>query len=716
MSSFFEDGDESDEDRTEMQRVNLSRIKQEAPNDSDERGKDEECQQEISDENILSEQDERERLRKDIKYRRYARKGRMSPSKEHFQPEKRPRTDRSKDIDDQDAVVGPSFRNRGDREALPDLGLDMRSAALNEPKEMPGFEGHGVVQPRKTFKRRNPNVDPKIIDDSSDESSSGESDDWNNTPVGPSLPADPREGPDPTTEVSHLPVENEVTLGGAHGSYVSCLAVDKAGNRLVSGSLDSTAKFWDFNSMNRSLRSFRSIHPLEESPLRSIQFSSSGGMILCSGGDSSALVMDREGLALSHTAKGDMYIVDSGRTKGHTSGVLSAKWKPDDGMHSKSFVTTSADATVRVWDVTRTTRSPMVNTPIISQHRVMKLRNSRGAKVIASTTDWFPDEKTCALGCSDGVVRIIDPNIHSVRPIDSSSPVGSSAIEVTSVACAPSTCCSPLILVRSMDDALCVFDRRKMSTILKKHTDLPNAVSETNICFIGDAGEHFVTGTSANRKGGTVKGTLRVYSASRLMEVWKSELDNEAGSAVFTMWHASLNQIIYGTGDGKVRVLFHPNRSSRGVLQSLSKSDYRRVHGLVSVGGREAFRAGYTLENSEEKRKALSNRFRRAASLALKPKSYSGPHRQSGDSLTLAKHLSTKTVSRDWAKDPREAILEYADVAEREPQFTKAYQDTQPKTILTEKTAEQEEDETRHALYERDRVRKAQLAKKRPPE
>lgn len=44
-------------------------------------------------------------------------------------------------------------------------------------------------------------------------------------------------------------------------------------------------------------------------------------------------------------------------------------------------------------------------------------------------------------------------------------------------------------------------------------------------------------------------------------------------------------------------------------------------------------------------------------------------------------------------EDPREALLKYADVAERDPVFTAAWRETQPKTIYAEVEEEDEEGE-----------------------
>lgn len=59
-----------------------------------------------------------------------------------------------------------------------------------------------------------------------------------------------------------IPAGLEINL--AHGTKtVSALSVDPSGARLVTGSLDYDVKFWDFQGMNSSLQSFRTLRPCE---------------------------------------------------------------------------------------------------------------------------------------------------------------------------------------------------------------------------------------------------------------------------------------------------------------------------------------------------------------------------------------------------------------------------------------------------------------------
>lgn len=92
-----------------------------------------------------------------------------------------------------------------------------------------------------------------------------------------------------------IPYSHEVEMKG-HEGHVSALALgtfrfsifqifiafnllliipDPSGSRLISGGYDSVIKFWDFNAMDSSLKSFRTIEP-ETDVITSLEYSPTG--------------------------------------------------------------------------------------------------------------------------------------------------------------------------------------------------------------------------------------------------------------------------------------------------------------------------------------------------------------------------------------------------------------------------------------------------------
>ena len=144
---------------------------------------------------------------------------------------------------------------------------------------------------------------------------------------------------------SRLPVSQKVSL--SHGNKtVSALALDPAGARLVTGGFDYEIKMFDFNGMDSNKRAFRTLTPFECHQIRSCSFCCSGDQILICSGSAQAKVFDRDGHELFECKKGDQYLADMARTKGHTSMLNCGVWNP---KVKNEFLTCSYDGTLRTW-------------------------------------------------------------------------------------------------------------------------------------------------------------------------------------------------------------------------------------------------------------------------------------------------------------------------------------------------------------------------------
>uniref|UniRef100_A0A8C0EX70 WD repeat-containing protein 70 n=1 Tax=Bubo bubo TaxID=30461 RepID=A0A8C0EX70_BUBBB len=232
--------------------------------------------------------------------------------------------------------------------------------------------------------------------------------------IGPPLPpgfkdSDDENDNDDTEEednnpVKKIPDSHEITL--QHGTKtVSALGLDPSGARLITGGYDYDVKFWDFAGMDASLQAFRSLQPCECHQIKSLQYSSTGDVILVVSGNSQAKVLDRDGFPVMECIKGDQYIVDMTNTKGHTAMLNSGCWHP---KIKEEFLTCSNDGTVRTWDVNNE-----------KKHKsVFKPRSVQGKRVIPTTCTYSRDGKLIAAGCQDGSIQIWDRNMSVSQVFD----------------------------------------------------------------------------------------------------------------------------------------------------------------------------------------------------------------------------------------------------------------------------------------------------------
>lgn len=145
--------------------------------------------------------------------------------------------------------------------------------------------------------------------------------------------------------IRKIPCSHEVTMN--HGvKAVTAIAADPSGARLASGSMDYDVCFWDFGGMDSSLRSFRTLQPCENHPIKCLQYSMTGDVILVISGAAQAKVLDRDGFEKCETVKGDQYITDMARTKGHVAALNCGCWHP---FIKEEYLTCSQDGTCRIW-------------------------------------------------------------------------------------------------------------------------------------------------------------------------------------------------------------------------------------------------------------------------------------------------------------------------------------------------------------------------------
>jgi WD40 repeat protein len=81
-----------------------------------------------------------------------------------------------------------------------------------------------------------------------------------------------------------------------------------------------------------------------------------------------------------------------------------------------------------------------------------------------------------------------------------------------------------------------------------------------------------LTGTSVRKGFG--HGMLVCFDANTGEDISKTPICQDSIVTVF--WHPVLNQIIVGSADSNIRVLYDPEKSNRGITTSLTKLEKRR--------------------------------------------------------------------------------------------------------------------------------------------
>lgn len=465
-----------------------------------------------------------------------------------------------------------------------------------------------------------------------------------------------------------IPASHEVDM--RHGSKaVTALTSDASGARLASGSIDYDLNFWDFAGMDKSMKSFRKIQPCENHPIRCLQYSITGDMILVVSGNSQAKVLDRDGFEKMECVKGDQYINDMSRTKGHIAGLTYGCWNP---TKREEFLTSSLDSTLRLWLFR-----------MKEQKTVIKTRAQGGLKTHAHSCTFNRDGNLIAAGCYDGSIQMWDTRKMFVNTTHCVRDAHQKNSEISSIVF---SYLGTTLATRSCDETMKLWDMRALKQPLHTFTGLFSRYDTTDATFSPDD-SLIVTGESLERD--------KEFANLYFYDVKTFELINKIPVAnshiVKTLWHPKLNQIFVGCGDGIIKGYYDEKRSLRGAKLCIVKS-YRKKKQVEIGTGIQVITPHALPMFRQEKSRSLRKQMEKDRMDPVKSRrpdlpitsGQGGRVASSGGTLSsyVIRNLGLSTRVDD-DQDPREAILKYAKEAEENPIWiAPAYKKTQPIPIF----------------------------------
>ncbi|KAI7863137.1 WD40-repeat-containing domain protein [Spinellus fusiger] len=467
-------------------------------------------------------------------------------------------------------------------------------------------------------------------------------------------------------EAKRLPITHEIRLRD-HSRTVSALTLDPSGSRLITGSYDYEVKFWDFSGMDKSFRPFRTIEPCAGHQVHEVLYSITGDSFLAITGSARAKLYDRDGLELCEYMKGDPYIRDLRHTDGHVGALTGGAWHPTD---RSAFVTSSQDGTIRLWDVDTKRRQSAV---------IPYKSRERGGRSSATAVAYSSDGKTVVGAFQDGTLNLWDIGSSYLRPTLSVSDAHQKHSETSSIVFSRN---GHTMVTRGGDDSVKLWDIRNIKKPVRAAYNLEVINPQANIIFSPDE-QLILTGTSVPKGEGY--GQL-VMLDSETLEI-KNTTNVNQSSVVKVLWHPRINQIVTGSADGTVTVFYSPTRSTKGAKLCVVKEtkkraidDYEVDRPIITPHALPMFRDDEP-RSSKRKREKL----RKDPKVSHRPEMpVNGPGKGGRVGLNEQQAVIagfSKDTTRD--EDPREALLRYADAAEKDPMWVNnVYKSTQPKPVF----------------------------------
>ncbi|KHN99496.1 WD domain, G-beta repeat containing protein [Metarhizium album ARSEF 1941] len=480
------------------------------------------------------------------------------------------------------------------------------------------------------------------------------------------------------------PVSHELVLK-THSRAVTTVSLDPSGGRLLTASLDCIINFHDFASMTpTTLRAFKTVDPYdtkkssstESHPIHHVEFNElSGGVFLCVAAHPQAKIMSRDGGILTEFVKGDMYLRDMNNTKGHISEITTGTWHPTD---KNICVTAGTDSTLRIWDVNNKRSQKEV---VVFKSKAAGSAGRTKMTAVAWAKPFQGGNNVLVSAALDGTLVMYGGNGPFARPageIQSAHKphTWTSGIDISSD--------GRMVVTRGGDDLIKLWDTRKFTgpLVSVSHTATADHFTTSNIRYSPNS-TSIITGSETGHLHILNPGNLRAEHVTPITP----------GSPLVTVnWHPKINQIVTGSANAETHVLYNPTTSSRGAVEVMSRAPKKRhidddpnltMDQGLGMSGDAIITPG-----------ALPGAKKSGVTGTGRSKDPRRPHipqqtpfqKNQPDEKHVAKNIP---LARMLHEDPREALLKYADKAQNDPIFTKAWSKTQPKTQYAELSDEE---------------------------
>ncbi|KAL2128859.1 hypothetical protein VTI74DRAFT_8564 [Chaetomium olivicolor] len=486
-----------------------------------------------------------------------------------------------------------------------------------------------------------------------------------------------------------FPLSHEMVLK-THDRAITSIALDPAGSRMLSGSLDGTVKFHDFASMTpTTLRAFKSVDPWETKksastdshPIQHIEFSRhSGSVFLCVTAHPQAKIMSRDGDIVTEFVKGDMYLRDMHNTKGHVGEITTGTWHPTD---QNLCVTAGSDSTLRIWDINNKRSQKDV---IVFKSKAAGSAGRTRMTAVAWGAPPQGNSSVLVAAALDGSLVMYNGNGPFTRP---TAEIKEAHRPDTWTGGTDISADGRMVVTRGGDGLIKLWDTRKFKEPLVKveHPSTSDRYPMTNIAYSPDS-RYIITGSAS--------GHLHILNPANLRPEHVTPIT--PGIPLITVaWHPKLNQILTGSANAETHILYSPSLSSRGALEVMSRAPKKRHidddpsltmdQSQLGISG-DAIVAPGAIQR------------RPAGGVSASGKSHD-PRRPQVQQITPfmrsqpdEKHIEQNIpLSKMLHEDPREALLKYAEVAKKDPVFTGAWAKTQPVTQYAEVSDEEGEGE-----------------------
>lgn len=310
-----------------------------------------------------------------------------------------------------------------------------------------------------------------------------------------------------------------------HDKNINGMRIIPNGHKLVIAGNDHLLRIFDFRKMNKMEKHYTSSISLAEgSVIQCVDIKKDQVVI---GYGHKCYVYNSDSLRLvKNTIRGDMYLKDCQKTKGHTKTINCCKFHP---KNPNIFISGSLDSTVRVWNLEKMNCYGIDNELV--HHQCLKVCNEKHYATNHILCTSFNKEGTAIIiGCDNGQIEIrnkISNDYNFSHKADTFIKKGlfhkGDITELLS-----STKNEHLFFSRSIDNTVKKWDMRNLKNPIASIENVPTIMGKSNICFYKNE-KYIVIGTQEKRKLKKEEENYKI-TEDRTKEYMESVLDTEKES------------------------------------------------------------------------------------------------------------------------------------------------------------------------------------------
>ncbi|SOV15127.1 WD-repeat protein, putative [Plasmodium gaboni] len=282
-----------------------------------------------------------------------------------------------------------------------------------------------------------------------------------------------------------------------HKKNICCIKLIRNGSNLIISGNDNNVRIYEFKNMNRHEKRYTNLISVEEGSIIQSLDARDNYILIAHG--NKCFVYNKNGEYIQNSIRGDMYIKDVNKTKGHTRQINCCKFHP---LNEQIFISGSLDSTLRIWNMTKDNNTYGLDKELVHFQciKIVNEKNLLSNNIISC--DFTKDANSIIIGCSNGFIdirnKISNDYIYNYKSSDYyiKKDISHKDSIIDILTCKKN---KNNFFTRSMDKTIKYWDIRNLHLCLHTIEDVSTIYEKSNMsCFHND--KYLIIGTQQKKK------------------------------------------------------------------------------------------------------------------------------------------------------------------------------------------------------------------------